>query len=139
MIPVTDRIAIDEDEVIQRAARASGPGGQHVNKTSSAIEIRFDIANSPSLPEDVKERLKRIGGSRVTQDGVLVLFVQTQRSLEMNRQEGIARLIELIRRATEKPKPRRPTKPTYASKLKRLEGKARRSGIKRGRGRPLDD
>jgi ribosome-associated protein len=138
MIEITPNIAIHEDEVIQRAARASGPGGQHVNKTSSAVEIRFDITSSPNLPDDVKDRLKRLGGSRVTQDGVLVLFVQTQRSLEMNRQEGIARLVELIRKATEKPKPRKPTKPTYGSKLRRLEGKAKRSSVKSMRRPPND-
>jgi ribosome-associated protein len=139
MIPATDRIAIDEDEVILRAARASGPGGQHVNKTSTALEIRFDVANSPNLPDDVKERLTRLGGSRMTQEGVLVLFVQTSRSQEMNRREGIERLVELIRRATERPKPRKATRPTYSSKLKRLEGKAKRAGVKRGRGRPIVD
>jgi ribosome-associated protein len=138
MIPVTDTLSIDEDEVILKAVRASGPGGQHVNKTSSAVEIRFDSANSPSLPDEVKARLARIAGSRMTQEGVLVIFVQTSRSQEMNRREGIERLVELIRRATEKPKPRKATKPTYSSKLKRLEGKSRRSGIKRGRGRPVD-
>lgn len=138
MIPINDRISIDEEEVILRAARASGPGGQHVNKTSSALEIRFDVANSPNLPEDVKARLIRIAGSRMTQEGVLVLFVQTSRSQEMNRREGIARLTELIRRATEKPKPRKATKPTYASKLRRLEGKAKRSSVKSMRRRPTD-
>jgi ribosome-associated protein len=139
MIPVTDTLSIDEDELVFKAARASGPGGQHVNKTSTAVELRFDVVNSPSLPEDVKDRLKRIGGSRVTLEGVLVIFVQTSRSQEMNRREGIERLVELIRKATEKPKPRRATKPTYASKLRRLEGKSKRSGIKRGRGRPGSD
>ena len=139
MIPVNDSLVIHEDEVIQRAARASGPGGQHVNKTSTAVEIRFDIEGSPNLPDAVKARLKRIGGSRVTQEGVLVLFVQTHRSQELNRQEGIARLVELIRRATETPKPRKATKPTYASKLKRLDAKSRRSTVKSGRGRPRDE
>lgn len=129
-IQVTERLSIEEDEILQKATRASGPGGQHVNKTSSAIEVRFDVAGSPSLPEDVKERLTRLGGSRMTLEGVLVLFVQTHRSQELNRQEGVERLLDLIRKATEKPKPRRPTKPTYASKVRRLEGKSKRSNVK---------
>jgi ribosome-associated protein len=139
VIEILPGLSIEDDELIQKAARASGPGGQHVNKTSTAVELRFDVRNSPSLPEDVKERLTRLGGSRMTQEGVLVLFAQGHRSQEMNRQEAVARLVELIRKATEKPKPRKKTRPTYASKLKRLEGKAKRSGVKAMRGRPRGD
>ncbi len=139
MIPITDRISIDEDEIEIRHARASGPGGQHVNKTSNAIELRFDVRGSPSLPEEVRERLEKLSGSRLTLEGVLVLFAQGSRSQEMNRQDAIERLVELIRKATEKPKPRKATKPTYASKLRRLAGKSSRSGIKAGRGKPTLD
>ena len=140
MIEITSWLLIDEDDLIWKAARASGPGGQHVNKTSTAIELRFDVRNSPYLPDDVKARLETLAGSRLTQDGVLVLFAQGSRSQEMNRQDALDRLIDLIRRATEKPKPRKATKPTYSSKLKRLEGKSKRSTVKSGRGRvKLDD
>ncbi|EJL25275.1 protein chain release factor B [Caulobacter sp. AP07] len=139
MIEITSWLRIDDDELVEKATRASGPGGQHVNKTSTAIELRFDVRNSPTLPEDVKTRLEALGGSRMTLDGVLVLFAQGSRSQEMNRQEARERLVELIRRATEKPKPRRPTKPTYSSKLKRLETKGKRAGIKSLRGRPKGD
>ena len=139
MIEVTDGLSIDEDELEIRHARASGPGGQHVNKTSTAIELRFDVRGSPSLPEAVRQRLERLAGSRLTLDGVLVLFAQDHRSQELNRQAAIARLVALIRRATETPKPRKATKPTYASKLRRLQGKASRSGVKARRAKPTLD
>jgi len=135
MIEITSWLKIDEDELVWKATRASGPGGQHVNKTSTAIELRYDVRNSPVLPEDVKARLETLAGSRMTQDGVLILFSQGSRSQEMNRQDALDRLVDLIRKATEKPKPRRPTKPTYSSKLKRLDGKAKRGTVKSGRGR----
>lgn len=139
MLQITNTITIPDEELVERFVRASGPGGQHVNKTSTAVELRFDVQASPSLPDEVKARLVKIAGSRMTLEGVLVLFAQGARSQEMNRQEARSRLAELVRRATEKPKPRRPTKPTYASKLKRLEAKSQRSGIKSARGRVRDD
>ena len=136
-IEVTPAIALDDDEVQVRAVRASGPGGQHVNKVSTAIELRFDVRGSPSLPDGVRARLEKLAASRLTQEGVLVLVAQSRRSQEMNRQEALGRLLDLIRKAAEPPPPpRRKTKPTYASKLRRLEGKARRSGVKALRGRP---
>ena len=135
MMEITPQISISDDEFTERMVKASGPGGQHVNKTSNAVELRFDVGAS-TLPEDVKERLRRLAGARLTQDDVLILFSQGSRSLEMNRQDARARLADLIRQALHRPKSRRPTKPTYASKLKRLEGKTRRSGIKSMRGKP---
>lgn len=139
MIPITDALSIPDDEISERFVKASGPGGQHVNKTSNAVELRFDVRGSPSLSDDVKIRLERLAGSRLTLDGVLVLFSQGSRSQEMNRQEVRERLADLIRRALHKPKPRKPTKPTYASKLRRLDSKTRRGGVKSMRGKPLDD
>jgi len=140
MIEVTPRIALGDEEVQVRAIRASGPGGQHVNKVSTAIELRFDVRGSPSLPERVRERLEQLAGSRLTLEGVLVILAQEHRSQELNRQAAFERLAELVRKAAEPPPPpRKKTRPTYASKLKRLEGKAKRSGVKAMRGRPRGD
>lgn len=139
MIPVTDAISIDEDELGEKFVRASGPGGQHVNTSSSAVELRFDARNSPNLPDDVKHRLERVAGSRMNLEGVIVIFAQSHRSQEMNRQDARARLVDLIEQATHKPKPRKKTRPTLASKLRRLEGKTKRSGVKAMRGRPKGD
>jgi ribosome-associated protein len=138
VIQITPAIAIHEDELVEKATRASGPGGQHVNKTSSAIELRFDAANS-TLPDDIKQRLIGLAGSRATQDGVIVLFAQEHRSQELNRQAARQRLFDMIRQAAHRPKKRRPTRPTLASQVRRLEGKAKRSGIKSGRGRVSGD
>lgn len=139
MIEVTDSIALQDDELVEKFVRASGPGGQHVNTSSSAVELRFDARNSPSLPDDVKHRLERVAGSRMNQEGVIVIFAQSHRSQEMNRQDARARLVDLIEQATHKPKPRKKTRPTYASKLRRLEGKTKRSGVKAMRGRVKGD
>ena len=140
MIEVTPEIALGDDEVQVRAVRASGPGGQHVNKVSTAIELRFDVRGSPSLPEGVRSRLEKLSGSRLTLEGVIVLVAQGSRSQEMNRQEALDRLLTLIRKAAEPPPPpRKKTRPTYASKLRRLEGKTKRSGVKAMRGRPKGD
>ena len=139
MIEVTPAIALAESELSWKAVRASGPGGQHVNKTSTAVELRFDVRASPALPEPVRARLYRLAGQRLTQDGVLVITAQGFRSQELNRQAAVERLVALIRRATEAPKPRKATKPTYASKLRRLKGKASRAGVKAMRTKPALD
>lgn len=139
MIPVTDTIALEDDELVEKFVRASGPGGQHVNTSSSAVELRFDARNSPSLPDDVKHRLERVAGSRMNQEGVIVIFAQSHSSQQMNRQDARARLVDLIEQATHKPKPRKKTRPTYASRLKRLEGKTKRSAVKAKRGRVRGD
>jgi ribosome-associated protein len=140
MIEVTPEIALADDEVQLKAVRASGPGGQHVNKVSTAIELRFDVRGSPSLPEPVRARLYRLCGNRLTLDGVLVLVAQEHRSQELNRQAALERLLDLIRKAAEPPPPpRKKTRPTYASRLKRLEGKTKRSTVKSLRARPRGD
>ncbi|MGQ9365726.1 alternative ribosome rescue aminoacyl-tRNA hydrolase ArfB [Azospirillum sp. ST 5-10] len=136
MIRVTHRISLDESELQEEFVRASGPGGQHVNKTSSAVQLRFDVAASPNIPPDVKARLVRLAGSRMTSEGVLILVGDSYRSQMRNREDVRERLIDLIRDATVVPKTRRPTKPTFGSKQRRLEGKAKRAEVKRGRQGP---
>ncbi len=126
-------------EATERAARASGPGGQHVNKTSTAIELRLDVRASAILPEDVKARLAILAGARMTDEGMLVLFAQEHRSQALNRAAARERLEDLLRRAAVRPRRRRPTRPTFASRLERLKGKAKRSGVKAMRGRPAPE
>jgi len=134
MIRITPQLAIDEREIELQFIRASGPGGQNVNKVSTAVQLRFDVAHSPSLPDDVRLRLMKLAGSRLTNEGELLIEAKRHRTQERNRQDAITRLVELIRHATEKPKPRVATRPTLASKKRRLEGKKQRGEIKRGRG-----
>ena len=130
MIQVTGSISIDERELEERFIRASGPGGQNVNKLSTAVQLRFDVRHSPSLPAGVRARLERLAGQRLTRDGVLVITAQRHRTQERNRQDALDRLIELIRRAAVPPVPRRPTRPTAGSRERRLQSKKQRSSIK---------
>jgi ribosome-associated protein len=129
MLRVTDSISLTDDEIELSFVRSSGPGGQNVNKLSTAAQLRFDVRGSPSLPGDVKLRLERLAGKRLTRDGVIVIAAQQYRTQERNRQDAIDRLLELIREAAIRPKPRRPTRPTKGSRERRLEGKRRRSDI----------
>jgi ribosome-associated protein len=130
MIEITPTLSIGDDEIEETFIRASGPGGQHVNKTSSAVQIRFDARRSRSLPNDVAIRLMKLAGSRLTAEGVIVITAQSHRSQLRNREEALARLVDLIREAAVRPEPRRPTKPTRASKERRLASKDKQSTVK---------
>jgi len=136
MIPITPTIALGESEIQLEFACASGPGGQKVNKVATAVQLPFNVRGSPSLPDEVRERLLRLAGRRLTKDGVLIIEAQPFRTQERNRQDAMERLIRLIRRAAEKPRPRRPTRPTPASRTCRLEDKRRQAEKKRRR-RPV--
>jgi len=131
MIRVNAHISIDEREIEENFVRASGPGGQNVNKLSTAVQLRFDVRGSPSLPAAVRDRLERLAGSRLTRDGVLVIIAQRHRTQGHNRRDALDRLVELIRSAAIAPRPRRPTRPSKASRERRVDSKKRRASVKR--------
>jgi ribosome-associated protein len=140
LIPINCHLFLDDGEIEESFVRASGPGGQNVNKVSSAVQLRFDLSGSRSLPQEVRERLARLAGHRLTRDGVVVIIAQRYRTQERNRQDALDRLIALIRRAAVPPTPRRPTKPSRAAKERRLDAKAHRATTKeRRRARPDED
>jgi ribosome-associated protein len=130
MLEITDRISIDDSELHESFVRASGPGGQNVNKVATAVQLRFDARHSPSLPAGVRARLEKIAGNKVSSEGVIVITANRHRTQAQNREDARDRLVELIRRALVVPKVRRPTKPTYGSKVRRGEEKRRRSEVK---------
>jgi ribosome-associated protein len=138
-IAVTDTISIDESELDEHFVLASGPGGQNVNKVSSAVQLRFDALNSPGLPADVRGRLLKLAGTRATKDGAIVIAAREERSQERNREIAREKLFDLIRRAATAPKPRRKTRVPRAAKEKRLQSKKTRARVKQNRGRVRED
>lgn len=139
MIAITKNISILESEIEERFVRASGPGGQNVNKLATAVQLRFDLRHSPNLPGDLKSRAEKLAGQRLTNGGEIVIFADRFRTQERNREDALERLVDLLRRAAIVPKVRRKTRPTAASRRKRIEGKKRRSQIKGRRSRPQLD
>lgn len=136
IIAITSHIAIDERELEESFVRSSGPGGQNVNKLATAVQLRFDLRGSPNIPPAMKVRAEKIAGQRLTREGVIVISADRFRTQEQNRDDARTRLVELLQRAAIVPKVRRKTRPTLASKKRRIEGKKRRSEIKSRRGRP---
>ncbi|MEJ2635027.1 MAG: alternative ribosome rescue aminoacyl-tRNA hydrolase ArfB [Calditrichia bacterium] len=135
MLYITDDILLDENELHMEFIRSSGPGGQNVNKVSTAVQLRFDVRRSPSLPDDLRQRLTDLAGSRISEEGILIISAHRFRTQHQNRRDAVDRLVRLIRKAAEKPKKRRKTRPPKAAVEKRLQEKHRHSEIKHGRGR----